>query len=356
MLAELLLSGCTTAFDHHNGYPSGPALDNVVHAANDLGIRFMLGRGGQAVSQHIAGSVPSTLVETPEQMLADTERRIDMYHDPSPFSMCQIAVAPIQLFGVGPELARRLIDLARKHGVGAHTHLCESIGEFATYQERYGCRPYQFAEDVGWTGPDVWYAHGVHFNEDELGRIGRSGGGIAHCPSSNMRLGSGIAPLPIWRKAGVRFGLAVDGSTSNDSSNMLIEARMAMLLQRARYGADAMTAEQALEMATLGGAQVLGRQELGSLAVGKAADFIGYNTRRRELVGTIGSDPVAALVFCIVPTVDLSVVNGVTRVRSGQLLGFDWEREVDEGNRQSEQTIIRAEAMAGRSFRRTERT
>jgi 8-oxoguanine deaminase len=354
-LAELLLSGCTTAFDHHNGFPSGPALDQVVEAAKDLGIRFMLGRGGQAVSQHITGPVPSALVETPEQMLADTERRIDMYHDPAPFSMCQIVVAPIQLFGVGPELARSLIDLARKHKVRAHTHLCESVGEFATYLERYGCRPYEFAEQVGWTGPDVWYAHGVHFKEEELERIGRAGGGIAHCPSSNMRLGSGIAPLPMWRKAGVKFGLAVDGSTSNDSSNMLIEARTAMLLQRAQYGADAMSAEQALEIATIGGAQVLGRDELGALAPDKAADFIGYNTRRREVVGTKSSDPVAALVFCIVPTVDLSVVNGAVRVRGGQLLGFDWEREIEEGNRQSEQTILRAEAMAGPSCRRTER-
>jgi 8-oxoguanine deaminase len=353
VLAELLLSGCTTVFDQHYLFPADTRLDVEVQAARELGARLVAGRGGQSIGEHNGGVAPRELCEDEAAILADCERLVRAYHDPAPRAMCQLVIAPVQLFRISRGCAADLIALARAHGVRGHTHLCETEGEFPVYQQLYGCRPLDFAEQVGWIGSDVWYAHGIHFNQAEIARLGQAGAGVAHCPTSNMRLATGIAPVRQLRQAGVAVGLGVDGSASNDSSAMLLEARMALLLQRVGGDPAALTAEDALELATRGGAQLLGRPELGSLAPGQAADIVGWDTRRREFAGAL-ADPVAALVLCVVPTVDLSVVNGRVLVRHGDLLGFDWEHAIADLNDAAAGLVERAE-RGGRPFRRRPR-
>jgi len=344
VLAELLVSGCTTVFDHHYVFSNGTSLDPIVEAARELGVRLVIGRGGQTLPGKVA---PLELCESEGAILEDCARLLDAYHDPRTFSMSRLVVAPQQLLRLDPRFASRLATFAQDRGLRLHTHLSETAGENALCLELHGCRPLAFAERVGWIGPDVWYAHGVHLNSEEIQRLGQARTGVAHCPSSNMRLGSGIAPVGELIAAGVPVGLGIDGSASNDSSNMLLEARMALLLQRVRGGAGAMDARAALELATRGGARLLGRDELGVLAPGKAADFVGVDTRRRELAGA-QADPVAALVLCVVPTVDLSVINGRVRVRHGELLGFDWPAAVREHNDRAGDLLRRAEAALGR--------
>lgn len=355
VLAELLLSGCTTAFDHHYLYPAARTLDRAIDAARELGIRFVGGRGCQTIGAHNGGITPESLCDTDEEVLEDCERLIRTYHDANPFAMTQVAIAPVQLFRIHRSLAIQLIDLARKHQVRGHVHLCETTGEFGTFLKISGRRPFEYAQDVGWAGSDVWYAHGIHFDDSEIEQIGRLGGGVAHCPSSNMRLGSGVAPIGKLEAAGVAVGLGVDGSASNDCSNMLAEARLAMLLQRVERGASALTGDKTLELATRGGASLLGRSDLGVLAPGKAADFIGFDTRRREFAGAL-ADPVAALVFCLVPNVDLSVIGGKVRVRDGQIVEFDWAQAVALHNQYADDLVRYAEKATGQSFQRQERS
>lgn len=342
VLAELMLSGCTTVFDHHYLFHGGLGADPVIHAARELGVRLVIGRGGQTIGRGVA---PEKLLEEEDAVLRDCERLLAAYHDPQPFSMCRIVVAPQQLLRIKPEFARQLAAFARRRGLRMHTHLAETAGEIDLCMQLHGCRPLELAERVDWAGPDVWYAHGVHLNAQEIRRISQSGTGVAHCPSSNMRLGSGIAPIRELRAAGVPVGLGVDGSASNDSSNLLLEARMALLLMRVQHGASAISAEEALLLATQGSARLLGRSELGRLAPRCAADFIGLDTHRRELAGA-QSDPVAALVLCVVPSVDLSVINGRVRVKGGQILDFDWSSTVRDHNRHANALLERAKASA----------
>jgi 8-oxoguanine deaminase len=260
------------------------------------------------------------------------ERLIRRYHDPRPNAMTRIALAPCSPFSVTEQLMRESGDLARRHNVMLHTHLAETADEVAFCRQRFGCRPLAYAERLGWLGSDVWFAHCVFMDAEEIALVAATGTGVAHCPSSNMRLGSGIAPIREMLVAGVKVGLAVDGSASNDSSHLLAEARQAMLLQRVKGGATALSARQALEMATLGGGGVLGRDDIGSLEPGKAADFVGFRLGSLPLAGA-QDDPVAALVFCEPRAVDVAVINGRTVVRGGVISGFCQDEAVSEHNR-----------------------
>ncbi len=340
-LAELVLSGCTTTSDHLYIFPNDVALGDEIRAARELGIRFHPSRGGMSLGQSQGGLPPDRVVQSEEEILADCERAIEKYHDPTPYSMCRVVLAPCSPFSVTPELMREAAELAREHGVRLHTHLAETKDEERFCLEKFGCRPLAYMERLGWVGEDVWYAHAIHLNEEEIGLLAETGTGVAHCPTSNMRLGSGIAPIREMLDAGVKVGLAVDGSASNDSSHMLAEARMAMLLQRVRGGAGALSAQEALEMATLGGAKVLGRDDIGSLEVGKAADFIAINLNRLEYAGAL-HDPLAALVLCAPVNVDLSVINGKVVVEGGRIAGLDLENVIARHNELSRRMMERA--------------
>jgi 8-oxoguanine deaminase len=323
-IAELLLSGCTTAADHGYVWPNGARVDDQIVAARALGLRFHASRGSMSRGRSQGGLPPDEAVEDEDAILRDSERVIAEHHDPSRYAMTRVVLAPCSPFSVTPELMRATAELARKHdGVHLHTHLCETVDEERYCVEQYGRRPVDFAESVGWTGPDVWFAHAIFMARDEFVRLGAQRTGVAHCPTSNMRLGSGIAPVLAQRDAGMRVGLGVDGSASNDGSHMLDEARHAMLLQRVAHGANAMTAREALRLATRGGAEVLGRDDIGALAPGMAADLIGIRVDGLATAGGSVHDPLAALVFCRIPNVDLSIVNGRVRVRDGRLIDIN---------------------------------
>ena len=303
-LAELLLSGCTTVFDHTYLYKNGNSVDVQVEAARDIGARFHASRGSMSVGRSKGGLPPDEAVEDEAFILKDSERVIDRFHDPRPGAMTRVVLAPCAPFSVSADLLRESAALARARGVRLHTHLAETLDEERYTLERFGVRPVEWMDGLGWVAGDVWFAHAVHVNDAEITRFARSGCGVAHCPSSNMRLASGIAPVKKYRAAGVAVGLAVDGSASNDSSNLLLEARQAMLLARLDLGlrregkalpADWMTAREALEIATLGGARVLGRDDVGSLEAGKCADFfsldLGRGRVRRGAARPGGGDP-----------------------------------------------------------------
>jgi 8-oxoguanine deaminase len=321
-LAELLLSGCTTAADHLYLFPNDSTIDDEIRAAQELGVRFHASRGSMSLGQSKGGLPPDRIVEDEAAILRDTRRAIETYDDAAPYAMTRIVVAPCSPFSVTPELMRESRDLARSYGVTCHTHLAETLDEERFCVERFGRRPVEYAEELGWMGGDVWFAHSVHVSQAEVRRMATSGTGAAHCPSSNMRLASGIAPIVAMLRAGVRVGLGVDGSASNDGGHLLAEARMAMLLQRVGGDPAALSARQALELATRGGARVLGRDDIGSLAAGKAADIVGWRLDRLAYAGAL-HDPVAALVFCQPQDVDLAIVNGRQRVRNGEILGLD---------------------------------
>lgn len=322
-VAELMLSGCTTASDHTYLWPNGARIDDQIEAARELGIRFHAGRGSMSVGESKGGLPPDSVVEDERQILHDTRRVIETYHDPNRFAMLRIAVAPCSPFSVSPGLMRESIELARSYGVHSHTHLAETRDEEDYCRATFGKTPVELAEDLGWVGGDVWHAHMVHPHQPEIERLGATRTGVAHCPSSNMRLASGIAPLRGLLSAGCRVGLGVDGSASNDGCHLLAEARQAMLLQRVAYGPDAFGAAAALRLATRGGAEVLGRDDIGVLAPGMAADVIGYRVDTLPFAGGAVHDPLAALVFCQPQTVDLSIINGTVRIRDGELLGVD---------------------------------
>ncbi len=321
-LAELLLSGCTTSSDHLYLYPNGSRIDDEIQAAQEIGIRFHATRGSMSLGESQGGLPPDSVVETEEAILRDCRRAIETFHQAQRYGMVRVALAPCSPFSVTADLMRESAALARSYGVRLHTHLAETLDEEQFCLATFGQRPVAYVESLGWTGDDVWHAHCVHMSDAEISLFARTGTGVAHCPSSNMRLASGIAPVTAWRQSGVRVGLGVDGSASNDSSHMLAEARQAMLLQRVKSYAGAMSAQQALELATLGGAAVLGRDDIGALAPGMAADFIGYRLERLEFAGAV-HDPLASLVFCTPVNVDLSVINGRLRVQEGQIVDLD---------------------------------
>lgn len=317
-MAELILSGCTTSSDHLYIYPNDCRLDDSIRAAAEIGMRFHATRGSMSVGESKGGLPPDRVVEDEAFILRDTQRLIETYHDAQRYAMLRIAVAPCSPFTVSQDLMRESARLARAYGVRLHTHLAENDNDVAYSLETFGLPPAEYAESVAWLGEDVWHAHCVKLSEHGIGMFARSGTGIAHCPSSNMRLASGIAPIRAMRDAGVRVGLGVDGSASNDSGHMLAEARMALLLQRVGGDPAALGGREALEIATRGGAAVLGRDDIGVLAVGMAADFIAVNLNRVGFAGA-WQDPAAALVFCAPPSVDYSVINGRVVVREGQL-------------------------------------
>ncbi len=337
-MAELLLSGCTTSSDHLYIYPNGSRLDDSIRAARQIGMRFHAARGSMSVGQKDGGLPPDSVVESEEAILADTQRLIETYHDEGRYAMLRVVVAPCSPFSVSRDLMRESATLARHYGVSMHTHLAENVNDIAYSREKFGMTPAQYAEDLGWVGRDVWHAHCVQLDEHGIGLFGRTGTGVAHCPCSNMRLASGIAPVKKMRLAGVPVGLGVDGSASNDGAQMVAEARQAMLLARVGFGPDAMTAREALEIATLGGAQVLGRDDIGALAPGMAADFIAFDLRQPLFAGAL-HDPVAALVFCAPSQVALSVIDGRVVVKEGVLQTVELGPVIERHNRLSAQLV-----------------
>ncbi len=330
-LAELMLTGCTTAADHLYLVPNGARHDDEIRAARELGIRFHPTRGSMSLGESQGGLPPDSITQDEETILQDTRRVIEAYHDPAPFSMCRVGVAPCSPFSVTPELMRASAELARSYHVRLHTHLAETKDEEVFCLEHFHRRPVEYAESLGWLGNDVWMAHSVWVDDGEILKYASTGTGVAHCPSSNMLLASGIAPVRKMRDAAVKVGLGVDGSASNDSSHMLHEARQAMLLQRVLGNPKAMTAREALELGTLGGASVLGRDDIGSLEPGKAADLIGVKLDRLDFAGS--HDPIAAVLFCNTERVDLSIINGRVVVEDGCLLTVDLPPIVERQNR-----------------------
>ncbi len=341
-LSELALSGCTTASDHLYLFPNGSRLDDEIEAARQVGMRLHASRGSMSLGESKGGLPPDSVVDTEEHILRDSVRLIEQYHDPKPGSMLQIVLAPCSPFSVTGELMRESARLARQYGVQLHTHLAETQDEEEFCLQMFGHRPAAYMQEVEWVGSDVWYAHAVYANQQEVDLFAHHGCGVAHCPSSNMRLASGIAPIREYLRAGVKVGLGVDGSASNDGSHMLAEARQAMLLARLRSalegaslsGGEAwiMTARQALELATRGGAAVLGRKDIGSLETGKCADLIAFDLNKLAYAGAL-HDPLAALVFCAPQNVDWNIVHGRVIVEHGNLLTVDVPRLVERHNR-----------------------
>ncbi|MCG5259700.1 8-oxoguanine deaminase [Cupriavidus gilardii] len=337
-MAELMLSGCTTTSDHLYLYPNGSRLDDAIEAAAQMGMRFHAARGSMSVGRSKGGLPPDAVVEQEDAILRDSQRLIEQYHDASRHAMLRVVLAPCSPFSVSRELMRESATMARHYGVSLHTHLAENDNDVAYSLERFGMTPAQYAEDLGWVGHDVWHAHCVKLDADGIALFARTGTGVAHCPCSNMRLASGIAPVRAMRDAGVPVGLGVDGSASNDGAHMLGEARQAMLLQRVGYGPAAMGAREALEIATLGGAKVLNRDDIGALAPGMSADFVAFDMSAVGYAGA-GHDPVAALVFCTPGTVSTNVINGRVVVRDGVLQSADLPTVLAEHRRMARELV-----------------
>ena len=328
-LAELALSGCTLTSDHLYLYPNGARLDDTIAAAQEVGMRFHPTRGAMSIGESDGGLPPDSLVEREAAILEDSIRVIDAFHDPNPGAMVRVGVAPCSPFSVSRELMRDAALLARDKGVMMHTHLAENDEDIAYSLSQFGCRPGQYAEDLGWTGDDVWHAHCVKLDGQEIDLFARSKTGVAHCPCSNCRLGSGIAPVRAMRDAGVPVGLGVDGSASNDVGNLMSEARQTMLLQRVANGADAMSAREALEIATRGGAQVLGRDDCGQIAVGKRADIAIWDVSGVESAGSW--DP-AALVLAGPAKVRDLFVEGRQIVADTRMVSFGLNEAIVKQN------------------------
>jgi cytosine/adenosine deaminase-related metal-dependent hydrolase len=339
-MSELMLSGCTTTSDHLYIYPNGCKLDHSIEAAQQIGMRFHAARGSMSVGQSQGGLPPDRVVEDEAAILKDTQRLIETWHDASRHAMLRIVVAPCSPFSVSRDLMRESTALARSHGLSLHTHLAESKTDIDYSREKFNMTPAQYAEDCGWIGHDVWHAHCVQLDHDGIALFARSGTGVAHCPCSNMRLASGIAPVRKMLDAGVPVGLGVDGSASNDSGHLLGEVRQAMLLQRVGFGPDAMTARQALEIATRGGAKVLNRDDIGALAPGMSADVVMFDLNQVGFTGAL-HDPVAALVFCTPANVACSVINGRVVVRDGRCTTIESEA-VWETHQQLAHTLAHA--------------
>ena len=347
-MAELLLSGCTTSADHLYLYPNGVRLDDCIEAAAEVGLRFHAARGSMSVGESAGGLPPDSLVEREDHILRDTRRLIEQHDDKGRYSLLRVVAAPCSPFSVSPGLMRDTAALARSLGARLHTHLAENDHDVAYSRGLFDQTPAEYAESLGWVGPDVWHAHCVKLDADGIGRFAATGTGVAHCPCSNMRLASGIAPVRRMLDAGVPVGLGVDGSASNDGAHLLGEARTALLLARVgrslqALGCDAgpaeMTARQVLDIATRGGAQVLGRPDIGHLAPGMAADFALFDLRTPALAGAAVHDPVAALMMCAPQQAAYTVVNGRVLVRNGQLTGLDLGPLVERHNRLARQLV-----------------
>jgi cytosine/adenosine deaminase-related metal-dependent hydrolase len=348
-LAELALSGCTTASDHLYIFPNGSQLDDEIHAASEIGVRLHASRGSMSLGESKGGLPPDQMVEDETSILKDSQRLIEQYHDPKPGAMIQIVLAPCSPFSVTPTLMRSSAVLAREYGVHLHTHLAETQDEEIFCQEKFDIRPVALMDELDWLGQDVWFAHSVHVNPDEIQLYADSGCGVAHCPTSNMRLASGIAPTMEMMRVGVKVGLGVDGSASNDGSNLLEETRQALLAARVKAGlmgasksdnqeSPLMTARQALEIATRGGAAVLGRSDLGSLDEGKCGDFIAIDLSKLEYAGGL-HDPVSALVFCAPVKVEYTVVAGKIIVKDGELVTVDVRVLVEKHNQAARRLV-----------------
>ncbi len=348
-LSELALSGCTTASDHLYLFPNGSRLDDEIAGSKEIGLRLHASRGSMSLSEKDGGLPPNSVVDTETNILTDSRRVIEAYHDPRPGSFIQIVLAPCSPFSVTTELMKQSAVLARQYGVHLHTHLAETEDEEQFCLQKFGHRPVEYMQVVDWVGQDVWYAHAVYVNKEEVKTFAHHGCGVAHCPTSNMRLASGIAPLKEYLAAGVKVGLGVDGSASNDGSHLLAEVRQAMLVARVKEGLTGfslsndparklMTAREALRLATRGGADVLGRKDIGSLEPGKCADFFAVNLNRLEYAGA-GQDPVAAAVFCQPVRVDYTVVGGKFVVREGQLVTLDERKLVERHNKAAKRLL-----------------
>jgi cytosine/adenosine deaminase-related metal-dependent hydrolase len=321
-LAELALSGCTTSSDHLYIFPNGSRLDDSLAAAKAIGVRFHGTRGSMSIGESQGGLPPDYLTESEAVILADCQRLVETHHDPGRYAMTRVALAPCSPFSVSMDLMRETAKMARSYGVGLHTHLAENSEDIDYSLASFGMRPGDYAEAVGWVGADVWHAHCVQLDAAEINLFARTGTGVAHCPCSNMRLASGIAPVRQMLDAGVKVGLGVDGSASNDSGHMLNEARQAMLLQRVMQGGDAMSARESLAVATRGGAAVLGRDDIGVLAPGYAADIVAFDCRGIDFAGAAW-DPLAALVFCGPGKAAYTIINGRVVVADGKLQTMD---------------------------------
>ena len=337
-LAELALSGCTTSSDHLYIYPNGAKLDDSLSAASDIGIRFHGTRGSMSIGESQGGLPPDSLTEKESFILSESQRLIETYNDSSRYAMQRVALAPCSPFSVSIDLMRESAAMARSYGAGLHTHLAENVEDIEYGLQQFGMRPGEYIEAVGWTGDDVWHAHCVQLNSEEINLFAKTGTGIAHCPCSNMRLASGIAPVRQMLDTGVKVGLGVDGSASNDSGNMLNEARQTMLLQRVNSKASAMTARDALRVATKGGASVLNRDDIGMLLPGYAADITAF---KRDIVDFSGSDwdPVASLVFCGPSKANYTIINGKIVVNEGQLTTIPMEKLILEHSKLSHDLI-----------------
>jgi 8-oxoguanine deaminase len=364
-MAELLLSGCTTSSDHLYIYPNGVRLDDSIHAANEIGMRFTATRGSMSVGKSQGGLPPDRVVEQEDFILKDTQRVIEAFHDASRGSMTQVAVAPCSPFSVSRDLMRLSAELARHYKVRMHTHLAENDHDLAYSREKFGCTPTQYAQDLGWLGHDVWHAHCVKLDDEGISLFAASKTGVAHCPCSNMRLASGIAPIRKMLNAGVPVGLGVDGCASNDAAHMVNEARQALLLARVGramqppenrklptgerktfFGCDLgpaeMTARDVLHVATRGGAEVLGRKDIGYLSAGMCADLVLFDLNTLAFAGGATHDPVGALLLCGSPQTAYTVVNGRVVVRQGQMATVDLGPLIEEHNRLAQQLVAAA--------------
>lgn len=347
-LAELALSGCTTASDHLYLYPNGSKLDDEIAAALEIGVRLQASRGSMSLGESQGGLPPDSVVDSEDAILKDSQRLIEKYHDAKPGAMTQIVLAPCSPFSVTTDLMKQSAKLARSYGVHLHTHLAETEDEEQFCLQKFGHRPVGYMQAVDWVGDDVWFAHAVYVNAEEIKAFAKHNCGVAHCPTSNMRLASGIAPIKEYRKAGVHVGLGVDGSASNDGSHLLAEVRNAMLVSRVKEGVTGyslsndptrklMTAREALYLGTRGGAAVLGRNDIGSLEAGKCADFFAVNLNQLGFAGM--HDPVSAIVFGQPVRVDYTVVNGKFVVKGGQLVTVD-ERKIVERHNKAAQRLL----------------
>lgn len=348
-LIELAFSGCTTASDHLYLFPNGSRLDDEIFAGKQVGLRLHASRGSMSLGESQGGLPPDSVVEREDSILKDSQRLIEEFHDSNPGSMTQVVLAPCSPFSVTPNLMQQSADLARQYGVHLHTHLAETEDEQAFCIEKFGYRPVAYMQHLNWLGEDVWFAHSVHVNQEEIEAYAQVGCGVAHCPNSNMRLASGIAPVLDMLKMGVKVGVGVDGSASNDGSHMLAEIRQAMMVARLRSGlrgaslsgretSELMTARQALELGTRGGAAVLGRDDIGSLEPGKCADFCAVNLNRLDYAGAL-HDPVAALFFCAPIKVDYTVVGGEFVIKEGQAVTLDLGKQLESHNRAAKRLL-----------------
>jgi cytosine/adenosine deaminase-related metal-dependent hydrolase len=349
-LCELALSGCTTASDHLYLFPNGSKLDDEIEAAKEVGLRIQASRGSMSLGESKGGLPPDSVVDSEESILKDSQRLIQRYHDPRPGASVQIVLAPCSPFSVTSDLMKQSAELARESGVHLHTHLAETEDEEQFCLQKFGFRPVGYMQDVDWLGEDVWFAHAVWVNDEEIKAFAAHKCGVAHCPTSNMRLASGIAPIQDYRAAGVNVGLGVDGSASNDGSHLLAEVRQAMLVSRVKEGITGysrsndpnrrlMTAREALWLGTRGGAAVLGRTDIGSLEAGKCADFVAVNLNRLDYAGAL-QDPVAAVVFCQPRNVDYTVVGGRYVVREGRIISVDAQKVLEHHNAAAKRLLM----------------